>query len=484
MDARKKTDPLWLSLHFPHLALDELTRGLDTCSELPVAVSDPDARGPRILDCNPAAARAGVRPGLTVNAALALAGSLHLAPRDSAAEQAALRRMAAWCYQYSSRVTIVPQRHALVLEAGASQCLFGDPEALAERLYGELSRLGYHPHAGTAPTPEAAHLAARHGLHITPHQGIRAQIGGLPVASLHLEPSRVAALRKMGFRTLGEILRLPRKALARRMGTATVDYLDRLTGCRPDPQTPWHPPTRFSSGMDLSDEATESRGLIFPLRRLVHELCGVLRACDRGIQELDIHLRLDRPLRGRDEMHLRLGLQQPTRDEPRIQLLLRERLERTQLPRPVRHIRLSAARFLAFDAEQDTLFRDHPDCGPTSARPLLERLEARLGAGAVTGLRGVQDHRPEHSWTARKLDEPADCTAMPHRPLWLFASPQRCHIADYQVLAGPERIEAGWWDGHDCRRDYFVVRDRTGCTLWAFREYKPGSGWYLQGMFA
>jgi hypothetical protein len=24
----------------------------------------------------------------------------------------------------------------------------------------------------------------------------------------------------------------------------------------------------------------------------------------------------------------------------------------------------------------------------------------------------------------------------------------------------------------------------VGCTLWAFREYKPSPGWYLQGMFA
>ncbi len=164
--------------------------------------------------------------------------------------------------------------------------------------------------------------------------------------------------------------------------------------------------------------------------------------------------------------------------------MLRERLEHMQLPRPVRHIHLRATRLLAFDAGQDALFHDHPGSGTTSVNPLLERLEARLGAGAVTGLRGIQDHRPENSWTARRLDEPADCAAMPHRPLWLFASPQRCRIADYQVLAGPERIEAGWWDGRDCRRDYFVVRDRTGCTLWAFREYKPGSGWYLQGVFA
>jgi protein ImuB len=484
MTSKDKTSSLWLVLQFPHLALDLVTRGHDLCRELPVAISDNDPRKQRVFDCNPAAAHAGVRPGLPVNAALGLSEALHLVPRDMQAEQEALERLAAWCYQYSSQVSIIAQRSALVLEIGASRRLFGEPEDLVPRLAGELLQLGYHVRAGTAPVPEAAHLAARHGLHIPQGSGIRAHVRGLPLESLHLDPAQCPALQKMGFRTIGEILRLPRKALARRMGPAVVDYLDRLAGSRPDPQTPWNPPEHFASGMDLAGGISGSQGLLFPLRRLVSELCGVLRARDRGIQELHIHLQLEGAADAGNEECLRLGLQQPTRSEARILLLLRERLERLQLRGPVCHIGLRAGHLLPFDACQDSLFPDDPEAPQQAVGTLLERLQARLGAGAVRGLRGIQDHRPEHSWSVRELDEPADCTAMPHRPVWLFARPQRCRIGDYQVLAGPERIEAGWWDGGDCRRDYFVVRDRTGCTLWAFREYKPAPGWYLQGMFA
>ena len=35
---------------------------------------------------------------------------------------------------------------------------------------------------------------------------------------------------------------------------------------------------------------------------------------------------------------------------------------------------------------------------------------------------------------------------------------------------GPERIESGWWDGHDVRRDYYVARTAGGVRLWVFRE--------------
>lgn len=476
------TGPLWLALQFPHLSLDLASRGDHRYRGQALAISDRGRRGQHILDCNPTAERAGIRPGMPVNAALGLAEGLCLCPRDAGAEHAAIERLASWCYQYSSRVALLPGRHALVLETGASQRLFGSSEALAQRMSDELLHMGYHVRSGSAPTPEAAQMAARHGLHLSCTTKLQRQLGRLPLDSLYLAPEQLSALRKMGFTTVAEIFRLPRKALARRMGPATADYLDRLSGSRPEALESWRPPECFSAALDLVSEASGSQALLFPLKRLVVELCGVLRAADRGIQALHIRLQFDR---GEDrQASLRLGMQQVTRSEARILLLLRERLERLRLPAPVCRIRLEASQFLPFEIRPDSLFREDPDCTTQAVGPLLERLQARLGSGAVHGLRGVEDHRPEYSWALREPGEPAHCTGMPQRPVWLFAKPQRCRIEDYRVLAGPERIEAGWWDGHDCRRDYFVVRDRKGGTLWAFREYKPQPGWYLQGMFS
>jgi protein ImuB len=470
---------LWLALHCPHLALDLLTRGHDPGREQAMAIADGDSHRQRILDCNPAARRAGVRPGMPVGGALGLAAQLFVATRQPRAEQAALERLAARCYRFSSEVTLVPGSAELLLEVGSSSRLFGAPADIARRLEKNLQQLGYHARTGSAPTPEGARIAARHDLHVDTAAGLRKHLHTLPLLSLQLEPGQQAALEKMGFRTIGEILRLPRKALGRRLGTAMVDHLDRLTGARPDPRRLWQPPEQFLSVMELAAETINSQALMFPLRRLVVELCGILRARDRGVQLLEFKLR---HVQGRES--LRLGLQQPTRSEERITLLLRERLERLRLPSPVRRVSLEAKRLLPFDAQHDSLFPDDTAMGVNSVTPLLERLHARLGEQAVIGLRGVQDHRPEHSWSVRELDTPAVCTAMPHRPVWLFASPQPCHIAEYRMLTGPERIETGWWDGQDCRRDYFVVRDPAGRTLWAFHEYKPNPGWYLQGLFA
>ncbi len=97
--------------------------------------------------------------------------------------------------------------------------------------------------------------------------------------------------------------------------------------------------------MDLPD-TEQTQGLIFPLKRLVQELCGVLRARDRGIQALQIRLQLDAEKRGEGTQTICLNLRQATRSESHLMLLLRERLEHLQLRRPVRHIRLQALNFL------------------------------------------------------------------------------------------------------------------------------------------
>ncbi len=305
--------PQWLALRFPHLALDQYGRGLGRENQsIPRAVSDKLNGRQCIIDLNPAAERAGIGIGMPAGAALGIAESLQLSVRDQRAEHAALKRLASWCYQYSSQVCIDPQRNSLLLEIGASQRLFGPAETLAVRIHSGLEQLGYRAAFGIAPTPEAAHLAARHGLLIHVPGDIRKSIGALGIDSLNLKTTEIQALQKMGFRSIAEILRLPRKALARRMGLAVSDYLDRLLGQRPDPGKTFRPAEGFSAGMDLPD-TEHTQGLIFPLNRLVQELCGVLRAHDRGIQVVQVRLQLDE---GAET--LRLTLQQATRSEAHL----------------------------------------------------------------------------------------------------------------------------------------------------------------------
>jgi protein ImuB len=51
------------------------------------------------------------------------------------------------------------------------------------------------------------------------------------------------------------------------------------------------------------------------------------------------------------------------------------------------------------------------------------------------------------------------------------------------LLAGPERIESGWWDGADVQRDYYIASDRHGARLWIYRECAGTKPWFLHGIF-
>ena len=62
-----------------------------------------------------------------------------------------------------------------------------------------------------------------------------------------------------------------------------------------------------------------------------------------------------------------------------------------------------------------------------------------------------------------------------------------CHHGALELLAGPERIETGWWDGADVRRDYYVAQTPGGGRAWIFRDHRRGTDdgeWWVHGWFA
>src|SRR5690606_29928020 len=103
---------------------------------------------------------------------------------------------------------------------------------------------------------------------------------------------------------------------------------------------------------------------------------------------------------------------------------------------------------------------------------------------AVQGLRAHADHRPESAWLAEtptRVDgKPLDAP----RPGWLLPEPCVLPEDSARILAGPERIESGWWDGMDVRRDYYLIETRQGQRAWAWRAVDGQGPLWLQGWFA
>lgn len=472
---------LWAGIVLPQLALDGVLRRHPAPGR-PLAIVDGPAQRRELLAVNAAAAAAGLRPGLGLNAAHALLAQFELHAFD-AVETARLRRLlAAWAYRFSSLVCLEGE-DALLLEVGASLGLFGPWPVFAQRLGAELTALGFQHRIALAPTPLAACVlaGARPGARVDDPRALRRALEPVPLGQARLGATEVAALDGMGVRLLRELFPLPRAGLARRFGAALPDWLARLLGEAPDPRRYYQPPDAFESRLEFHHEVAQHPPLLFPLRRMLGDLGIYLARRDGGVQRFELHLlHAERPA-----TVLRLGLLRPARDPAHLFDLCRTRLAQLTLAAPVRGLRLLAPELPPFIPVTPDLFTTrHGE--QLSWTVLRERLRARLGDGALTQLQATADPRPEHSVHAvpELAAEPAPVT-LPPRPLWLLPAPVPWRDGGLRILAGPERIEAGWWDGGDLRRDYYVIETRQGQQAWMFRPAGQQEGpWMLHGWFA
>jgi len=370
-----------------------------------------------------------------------------------------LEPIAAWACQFTPKVSLEPPR-ALLLEIAGSLRYFGGLEDLLQRLEQGCEALGFAASLATAPTPRAALWCAR---------GKAPALDGL---SLRVTDFDLSLFDSIGIRTVGELRRLPREGLARRCGQALLDDLDRALGALPEPRRFFVPPARFAARLELPAPVAHAEGLLFAARRLLVQLEGLLTARHEGVRAFVLHL---------DEIQLHVGMASPTRDAQRLLDVLREKLVTIALKEPVEVIGVEAADFEPLHARSAGMFGD-PAAETEDWSRLLERLRARLGREAVHGLATQPDHRPEHAWRSVEPGEwdPREFKQPGPRPLWLLDAPRRVADDAFQLLAGPERIEAGWWNGDEARRDYFVASLQGGMA-WVFRE---NGEWFLHGFFA
>ena len=463
------------------------------------AIHDGAAPRSRIVCADALANAAGIAPGLTVAQAQALLPGLRSYPRDASVEIARLEQLGALAYGFSSQVRLLPP-DAVALEVGASLRLFGGWPALQRELRAQLSGLGHVHQLAAAPTSAAARIFAplQDGLTLLSEEQLRRALARVPIAQSQLGDSAIAALERLGLRTLGDLSALNPAALARRLGRPLLDTLARLHGDAPDTTPLYQPPNRFERRFEFDYGIEHSGALLFPLQRLARDFAAFLLARDGGVLRFELLFEHeDHP-----PSRIEVGLRKPAREFDTLFEAVRGRLERVALPQAVDAVRWIAEDLPPFVPERFDLF-DPRSRGKLDLDGLTERLRTRLGDDSVRSLSLRSEHRPERAWCAattpptalaRGASRPAAsmrdgtgtaASILPRRPLWLLPRPipLRARIVR---LCDPtaERIESGWWDGDDQRRDYFVAELDSGQRAWIFRPPGASDGWMLHGWFA
>ncbi|WP_290648046.1 DNA polymerase Y family protein [Aquisalimonas sp.] len=472
---------LWLALQLPQLPLEALGYADEATA---IAITEHQ----RIPFLNDAAKRAGLQAHMSPSEARAVSRHIQLPPRQRQEEARTLRHLADWAYQFSAHVSPRPP-DGLLLEIGGSLRLFGGLGALRQHITDGLDALGHRYRQGVAPTPTASWFLALAGdaTPISKRCALRERLACLPCHVLELPAEHHQALAGLGLRTLGDCLALPRRDLARRFGRELLLQLEHALGERPEPRQAHQPPTRFHRQLDLPAQAHDTRAVAFALQRLLGELTGLLRGLDGGAQTLELELLHARQTASR----FRIGLRRPSRDPEHLLSVCQHRLERQELAAPVIGLSLRVEQIQPLLPEPGQLLPDPAQLRQHQRQHLTERLGARLGEHAVTGLATAADHRPEYAWSHRASNETVARAPPGERPLWLLPRPTPlgqqqglpCWHGPLTLERGPERIETGWWDGHDIARDYYQARAPQGSRLWIFRERRRKREWFLHGFF-
>src|SRR6516162_8178243 len=247
-----------------------------------------DAAGRRLLAAvNPAAASAGLAPGMPLADALSFLPSLATAAAEPAEDAAALRRLAEWCSRYSPW-TALDGTDGVRIEITGSAHLWGGEEALAAELMARLDRRHVATRIAIADTLGAAwataHFAEGKSPIILPPEGCRAALAPLPVVALRLDQA-----------------------------------LDDL----PEPLSPLGEAPIRRVRLSFAEPIADPADLLRATERLVADLVPRLAREDMGARRLDLAFhRVD----GRVE-RIRLGTARPSRDPRHLTALFKERID-------------------------------------------------------------------------------------------------------------------------------------------------------------
>lgn len=380
---------------------------------------------------------------------------------------------------------------------------------------------------GDAPTNED--LATSTPLPTSLRERLAALLAPLPLHSLSAVGLHAETLHRLGCHTLGQVRALPRGGLSRRFGADMLHALDAAHGLRPEAFDWLQLPPVFERRQELPWRLDDSLALHQAFDPLLRELGAWLAGHQAGTQVLHLHWCHDWARHSTSRWHEHMvPLAEPTADVSRLSRMVGEHLRRIELSAPVTDISLRVDTTVPREPESQALFTELASCGEghpsqnwqttagqrSALLNLLERLSIRLGSHRVMAGQLQADHRLAHSqvWLPA-IPMPASAGGQlaieVPQPTWVLPAPvplsllggtgmasglreTPVHQGPLRLLAGPHRIEAGWWDDAPLAereaRDHHLASSPQAGLLWVFRErHAPQDGsspWRLHGFFA
>jgi len=488
----------------PGLAIERWAKSSDSPPDAPAVLTVEGTHGPIIHAVTEAAAERGARPGARLTDARALDPSLVALPADPEGDAAMVERLARWAGRWSPLVEV--DGDGLRLDITGVPHLFNGERGLTRDIQSRFAGIGLTARIAIASSATAAWALAHHAPCICDEQA-EVRLAPLPVSALQLDPDTVRTLERLGLKTIGALIGVPRLALARRFRGAedVVDALDRALGRKAEPLTaaPVDQPPRAL--LRLEEPATHPEAANQALDRLIPPLVRELEQQCLGARRLSLTgYRVDGSF-GVASVATAI----PSREPKHLHRLLADKAAALNPEFGFDAFALTADWTEDLGAAQESLVEE-----PSSERELarlIDRLTVKLGPKRVRRPRPEESHLPERAsgWVSalakpepielpsivrpqRLLDRPeaidviyATPEGMPRRFMWRRA------VHDIARVEGPERIAPEWWRQPSSARlrDYYRVEDGDGRRYWIYREGLIGDGrggtpnWFIHGLF-
>lgn len=445
--------------------------------------------------------------------ALALWPQVRLVEAQLEEDAQALARLADWCLRFSPAIA-VDAPDGVLLDIQGCAHLWGGEEAMACMLVRRLREDKIPARIGVADTFGVAWALARYGgaeICIAPSGEEISRLAPLPVAALALAPEAAAQLRRLGLKTIDQVMALPRASLRKRFGVGMILQLARALGEEEPALTFRLPPTPWIERAVFAEPISAPESMARVVFDLAERLCARLDERGQGARRFEaVFHRVDHEAAACD---VRAAL--PLREPKRLVALFAPKLELIDPGFGVEIVTLRALRVQRLAHAQTDLEGANQLANAAELAPFVDRLINRFGADRVWRATVQESYVPERA-VARvaPLSPPAKREWAPNqpRPVRLFKRPQpieamavapddppfmfrwRKRLHRVRNAEGPERIAAEWWrkpwaeNEIDRVRDYYCVEDESGARFWVFRTGLYGgeraARWWLHGLFA
>jgi len=517
----------------PHLPIERWAKDAGSPADSPIVLTVEGAHGLIIHAVTKAAADRGAYPGARLTDARALDPALIALPADPEGDAILVEKLARWVGRWSPLVEI--DGDGLRLDVSGVGHLFGGERSLTQDIRQRFAGIGLTARIAIAPTAAAAWAMAHYDPGIC-DDDIEARLASLHVSALRLDPGTVRTLERLGLKTIGSLIEVPRLALSRRFRGAedVVEALDRALGRKAEPLTAAtvEPPPR--SALRLEEPATHPEAASQALERLIPGLVRELELRRLGARRLSlIGYRVDGSVALSS-----VATAIPSREPKHLQRLLVDKAAALNPEFGFDAFALQADWTEDLGAAQESLVEE--PSGERELARLVDRLTVKLGPRAVRRPKRHESHLPERAsgWMSalispsllhggrkeprsggrergRGAKHPLSPTPLPQRgegpdrPQRLldrpeaidviYATPEgmprrfmwRRAVHDIARVEGPERIAPEWWRQPSSARlrDYYRVEDQAGRRYWIYREGLIGDGrggppsWFIHGLF-